>query len=78
MRFIISHRLVADLNDQFDTGNWTTLLTSTFFGASDPISGRILDGRWINASVPMMTPEFFIKEGIDINKTFFEADDTRW
>ena len=76
--FNISHYLVADLNNQFDTGSWTTILTATFFGASDPITGRILDGRWANASVPMMTPEFFLEEGININKTFFAQDELRW
>lgn len=34
------------LGNTMDGGSWTEILSSKWFGANDPITGVILDGRW--------------------------------
>jgi hypothetical protein len=66
------------LSNQLDGGSWTEILTSKFFGSSDPITGRIVDGRWENATTPYLTTEYFAAEGIDANHTFFPDEEKEW
>lgn len=61
-----------------DGGKWTEILSQKYFGASDPYTGRITDGRWANATVPYMTAEFFAEEGIDPDHTFFPVEEQSW
>ena len=66
------------MSNQLDGGSWTEILTSKFFGSSDPYTGRITDGRWANAVVPYVTHDFLVEEGIDPDLTFFKADEVAW
>jgi hypothetical protein len=70
--------IMLDLTNELDGGKWAKILTSTFFGTSDPITGRINDGRWKGAEVPRMTSDFLAKEGIDENTTFFPVEEEMW
>lgn len=63
---------------QLDGGQWTEMLTAKYFGANDPITGEILDGRWKSQTVPFVTPEFFAAEGIEAANTFFPVDEEAW
>ena len=74
----ILHLFLTDLQHQLDGGSWTEILSSKFFGSSDPISGRIIDGRWQNTSTPYVTLDFLDQEGIDPDATFFRADEVAW
>ena len=67
-----------DLHTLLDGGSWTELLTAKFFGTSDPVTGRIINGRWENATVPYVTEAFFIEEGITGNHTFFPTEEKEW
>ena len=70
--------ILAGVSHQLDGGAWTEILTSKYLGTSDPITGRIIDGRWENASVPHMTDEFMLEEGIDKTTTFFPTENAEW
>lgn len=63
---------------QMDGGKWTQILTSKFFGANDPLTGEIIDGRWKSQTIPYVTKEFLILEGIDPMHTFFPSDESIW
>ena len=63
---------------QLDGGQWTEILTSKFFGANDPLTGEIIDGRWKNQKIPYITKEFLVSEGIDPMHTFFPSDESIW
>jgi hypothetical protein len=78
MQPLLLHTLLSDLHNQVEGNSWTELLSSKYFGASDPITGRILDGRWVNVTVPYMTEEFFEAEGIDEKLTFFPHEESEW
>ena len=52
------------LTNELDGGGWTELLTAKYFGANDPVSGRITDGRWAMTPIPYVTSEFFTNHGI--------------
>jgi hypothetical protein len=68
----------ADMRFQMDGGKWTQILTSKFFGANDPLTGEIIDGRWKSQTIPYVTKEFLISEGIDPVHTFFPSDESIW
>ena len=52
------------LTNELDGGGWTELLSSKYFGANDPVTGRITDGRWAMTPIPYVTSEFFTAHGI--------------
>ena len=56
----------------------TFFYTETYFGKSDPVSGKIVDGRWADAALPRLTSEFFYNELIDESTTFFPNEETAW
>jgi hypothetical protein len=62
------------LTNELDGGGWTELLTAKFFGANDPATGRIVDGRWAMTPMPYVTSEFFREHGISEGSTFFPSD----
>jgi hypothetical protein len=66
------------LENELDGGAWTELLTSKFFGANDPVTGRIIDGRWALTPAPLMTNEFMIEQGIPTDTTFFPLEEKVW
>jgi hypothetical protein len=66
------------MENQLDGGAWTELLSSKYFGSSDPFTGRILDGRWESSPVPLMDDSFFDAHGIDKERTFFPDEETYW
>lgn len=66
------------MNYQLDGGKWTEMLTAKYFGANDPTTGEIIDGRWKSQTIPNVTPEFFAEEGIEENVTFFPVDEDAW
>jgi hypothetical protein len=66
------------LTNELDGGRWTEILTSKFFGSNDPITGKIIDGRWEGALVPRMTSDFMVKEGVDEFSTFFPEEEELW
>jgi hypothetical protein len=66
------------LKDQLDYGAWTPLLSSTWFGSSDPVTGRILDGRWENASVPVQNDQFYTDHAIGHDQLWFPDDEDSW
>lgn len=67
MLFLLS----TDLTNQLDGGAWTPLLTETWFGSSDPVTGRIVDGRWENAVVPVVDDDFYTNHGVDKDSYWF-------
>jgi hypothetical protein len=64
--------------NQLDNGAWTNLLTADFFGSSDPLTGRILDGRWENQSVPFVDEDFYTNHGVSAEKNFFPYEASAW
>lgn len=50
-------------------------MTEDYFGSNDPITGRILNGRWENVTVPYVTDEFLEKEAISTTSTFFPVEE---
>jgi hypothetical protein len=67
-----------DLENQFDGGLWTVMMSDKYFGSSDPITGRILDGRWKDQKVPFVDEAFFAQHGIDPTTTFFPEEEEAW
>lgn len=61
-------------SNELDGGSWTELLTSTYFGSSDPYTGRILDGRWADITLPYLTEDFYIESGVDPEGSFFPVE----
>lgn len=70
----------VDFYNQLDGGSWVNFLTSAYFGSNDPVTGRILDGRWENTTVPYLNPDFYVREDIDENSVIFSADNdmSKW
>jgi hypothetical protein len=66
---------LLDQTATLDGGKWTSLMTADYFGSNDPITGRILDGRWANITVPYVTNEFLEKEGVSTTSTFFPSEE---
>jgi hypothetical protein len=66
------------LKNQLDGGSWTEVLTDKFFGSNDPLTGKIINGRWADVVVPYMDDAFFAREGIDTSKTFFPTEEPAW
>jgi hypothetical protein len=63
------------LDNQLDGGAWTEMLTSKYFGANDPYSGHIIDGRWANTEMPAVTDQFYADNGIDSDgEAFFPGE----
>ena len=77
-KYFESFDYAGHLTNQLSGGGWTDILTSTFFGRNDPITGRITDGRWANSPVPRVTPEFLVEQAIPTDKTFFPDDEHLW
>ena len=78
-RYLFSFLFLLDLHlAEVDDGSWTEILTSKFFGSSDPITGKVRDGRWGNTSIPYITDAFLAEEGIDPDHTFFPTEETHW
>lgn len=63
---------------QLDGGKWTEILSAKFFGANNPSTGEIVDGRWKHQTIPLVTPAFFVEEGINDANTFFPVDQKAW
>ena len=64
--------------NQLDGGSWTELMSSKYFGANDPYSGIIVDGRWAKTRIPYLNGDFFQDEMIDPVNTFFPAEQEAW
>ena len=77
-KYFSSEGFQKHLTNELDGGGWTELLSSKFFGANDPLSGRITDGRWAMTPIPYLTTEFFTNHGIDADKTFFPSEEKVW
>ena len=77
-KYFESPDYAGHLTNQLSGGGWTEILTSTFFGRNDPITGRIMDGRWASSPVPRVTPEFLVEQAIPTDKTFFPDDEHLW
>ena len=65
------------VSNQLDGGSWTSVLSSSYFGASDPYTGEILNGRWKGLATPLATVEFYASHGIPLNETFFPEEEVR-
>jgi len=66
------------LQNTLDGGSWNEVLTDKYFGTNDPYTGRIINSRWENSSIPTVDEAFFAREGIDNTKPFFEAEAADW
>jgi hypothetical protein len=77
-KYFESDGFALHMTNQLAGGGWTDLLTSKFFGRSDPITGRIVDGRWANSPVPRVTPAFLEEQMIPTDKTFYPDDERLW
>lgn len=66
------------VTNQLDGGKWSRITSDEFFGSSDPHTGRIINSRWENATLPQLTGDFFYNEEIDSDVTFFPEDDDLW
>lgn len=64
--------------DQMDGGTWTELMTSKYFGQSDPITGEIVNGRWAHTRAPRVNQDFFRDHGISPTQLFFPDDAHLW
>jgi len=64
--------------NSLDGGTWTELMTSKYFGSNDPVSGKIIDGRWADFVLPTLTDDFFIDHAIDPDSTFFPDEEKLW
>lgn len=73
-----SESFLSHISNQLDGGRWTRLLSDEFFGNNDPITGRITNSRWVNATLPRLTSEFFQSEDIPTDQTFFPEEDEKW
>jgi hypothetical protein len=67
-----------DIENQYDGGHWTEMLSDKYFGSSDPMTGRILDGRWKDQTVPFLDEAFLQKQGVDPYTTFFPYEEDWW
>ena len=61
-----------------DGGEWNLLMSDTYFGKSDPVTGKIVDSRWAETPVPRLTTEFYYNEVIDESTTFFPTEEATW
>jgi hypothetical protein len=77
-KYFSSAEFQTHVSNQLDGGAWTELMTAKWFGASDPVTGEVLDGRWAHTAIPTMTKKFFKHEGIDTDTTFFPAEEASW
>jgi hypothetical protein len=66
------------MENQLDGGSWTEIMTAKYFGANDPYTGRIVDGRWADTPQPTLTKEFFQQHGVDPDKTWFPVEEEAW
>lgn len=73
-----SENFQSHIDNQLDGGAWTEIMTEKFFGSNDPLTGKILDGRWANSAVPYMDEAFFVKEGLQNKLTFFPEEEEIW
>lgn len=62
------------LENQMDGGAWTEILSEKFFGTNDPYSGKIINGRWSETLVPRMDADFYAREGINRDASFFPSE----
>jgi hypothetical protein len=61
-----------------DGGAWLEFLTAKWFGANDPNTGQIIDGRWANIKVPRVSSAFYEAHGIPENEPFWESFKDGW
>jgi hypothetical protein len=66
------------LSNQQDGGNWTTLMTESWFGLTNSITGSLKNGRFAEVSVPYLTTEFMLNHGINISSSFFPSEESEW
>jgi hypothetical protein len=80
MTIILSYLYLnsTDYYNQLDGGAWTELLTEKWFGSNDPVTGRIIDGRWANSFQPTMDDDFFTDHDIDQDSVFWPRDENGW
>eukprot|EP01035_Chromulina_nebulosa_P019380 gene19380-25248_t len=64
--------------NQLDGGAWSELFTEKYFGSNDPYTGKITTGRWADLSLPYITEDFLLAEGISPSSTFFQNEETEW
>jgi hypothetical protein len=69
-----SKNLYAHTMNMLDGGSWTDIMTSKYFGKSDPFTGEIIDGRWNSTKMPRATKDFFHQQGVDFETSFFPLE----
>lgn len=69
---------INHLENQLDGGKWSAITSSRYFGNNDPVTGRIVNSRWENATVPIISKLFYQNEDISEDKTFFPKEDKMW
>ena len=74
LEFFNSDMWTAHMNDPTDGGTYTDLFTSKWFGSSDPLTGKIIDGRWSGLKVQKANTAFYQEQGIDTTKSFWTDD----
>lgn len=70
-----SDNYLRHVSDQIDGGNWTDVLSDSYFGRSDPYSGEILNGRWAGLETPFASDYFYASQGVLLNETFFPDEE---
>lgn len=53
-------------------------MTDKWFGSNDPITGRIIDGRWVNITVPYLDDDFYEDEEVSTSASFFPDESSSW
>eukprot|EP01035_Chromulina_nebulosa_P017674 gene17674-23264_t len=64
--------------NQLDGGRWTEIMSSKYFGSNDPLTGEIIDSQWASYTLPTLTNDELINQGVDIESTFFPEEQTSW
>eukprot|EP00595_Chromulina_sp_UTEXLB2642_P000476 CAMPEP_0196761180 /NCGR_PEP_ID=MMETSP1095-20130614/338_1 /TAXON_ID=96789 ORGANISM="Chromulina nebulosa, Strain UTEXLB2642" /NCGR_SAMPLE_ID=MMETSP1095 /ASSEMBLY_ACC=CAM_ASM_000446 /LENGTH=426 /DNA_ID=CAMNT_0042110397 /DNA_START=767 /DNA_END=2047 /DNA_ORIENTATION=+ len=64
--------------NQLDGGSWSEIFTEKYFGSNDPVTGRIINGRWADLTLPYLTNEFLESEDISTTSTFFSDEEIEW
>lgn len=77
-RYFSSEAWQSHLANTVDGGSWLFYTTAKWFGSNDPITGRILDGRWADTKIPRVSSSFYVSEGIPENETFWPQNDAQF
>ena len=77
-KYFSSDEFKGHVYNQMDGGSWAELMTSDYFGSSNPLTGEIMDGRWAGVEVPFIDDTFYDREMVSKEATFFPDEEWEW